>query len=64
MKSPGNVLVLSDKNGPARLAVVENWKSVAEVGLDGKLIALHKLKLADSEAVGSLRSAVGADGKR
>ena len=64
VKSPGNILVLGDKNGPARLAVVENWKSVAEVGLDGKLIALHKLNLADSEAVGSLRSAVGADGKR
>jgi thiol-disulfide isomerase/thioredoxin len=64
VKSPGNVLVLSDKNGPARLAVVENWKSVAEVGLDGKLIALHKLNLAESEVVGSLRTAVGADGKR
>jgi thiol-disulfide isomerase/thioredoxin/outer membrane protein assembly factor BamB len=64
VKSPGSVLVLSDKNRPARLAVVENWKSVAEVGLDGKLIAMHKLNLADSEAVGSLRSAVGADGKR
>ena len=64
VKSPGNILVLSDKGGPARLAVVENWKSVAEVGLDGKLIALHKLNLADSEVMGSLRSAVGADGKR
>jgi thiol-disulfide isomerase/thioredoxin/outer membrane lipoprotein-sorting protein len=64
VKSPGNILVLSDKSGPSRLAVVENWKSVAEVGLDGKLIGLHKLDLAESEVVGSLRSAVGADGKR
>jgi thiol-disulfide isomerase/thioredoxin len=64
VRSPGNILVLGDKGGPARLAVVENWKSVAEIGLDGKLIALHKLKLADNEIVGSLRSAVGADGKR
>ena len=64
VKSPGNILVLSEKNAPARLAVVENWKSVAEVGLDGKLIALHKLELAESEVLGSLRSAVGADGKR
>ncbi len=64
VKSPGNVLVLSEKNGPARLAVIENWKSVAEVGLDGKLIALHKLNLADNEAVDALRSATGADGKR
>ena len=56
--------VLGEKNRPPRLAVVENWKSVAEVGLDGKLIAVHKLNLADSEAIGSLRSAAGADGKR
>ena len=64
VKSPGNILVLSEKNAPPRLAVVENWKSVAEIGLDGKLIALHKLNLADNEVVGSLRSATGADGKR
>jgi hypothetical protein len=64
VKSPGNILVLSGKSGPARLAVVENWKSVAEIGLDGKRIALHPLKLADGEAIGSLRAATGADGKR
>ena len=55
VKSPGNIIVLAGKNGPARLAVVENWKSVAEIGLDGKLIAMHPLKLADGEAIGSLR---------
>ncbi len=64
VKSPGNILIVGGKNGPARLAVVENWKSVAEVGLDGKLIALHKLNLAENEVIGSLRSAAGADGKR
>ena len=64
VKSPGNVLLLADKTGPARLAVVENWKSVAEIGLDGKLIAMHKLPLGDNEVIGCLRSAVGADGKR
>ena len=32
--------------------------------MDGKLIALHKLNLAEKEAVGSLRTAVGADGRR
>ncbi len=64
VKSPGNILVVRDGDGPARLMVVENWKSVAEVGLDGKLIALHKLELGDNEIVGSIRTAVGADGHR
>ena len=47
VKSPGNILVVGGKNGPARLLVVEDWNSVAEVGLDGKLIAPHKLNLAE-----------------
>ncbi|MCD4726887.1 MAG: redoxin family protein, partial [Pirellulales bacterium] len=64
VKSPGNILVVRDGDGPARLMVVENWKSVAEVGLDGKLIALHKLELGDNEIVGSIRTTVGADGHR
>lgn len=64
VKSPGNILVIGGKNTSPRFAVVENWKSVAEVGLDGKLIAVHRLKLDENEVIGSLRSAVGADGKR
>ena len=64
VKSPGNILVVRNDDGPVRLMVVEDWKSVAEVGLDGKLIALHKLKLDENEIVGSIRTAVGADGKR
>lgn len=61
---PGNILVVQDGKRPPRLLTVENWKSVAEVGLDGKLIALHKLDLAEGESVYSLRTAVAADGKR
>lgn len=64
VKMPGNILVVSEKAGPARVYVVDSWNSVAEVGLDGKLIARHKLNLDPKEVVGSLRTAVGADGKR
>jgi thiol-disulfide isomerase/thioredoxin len=64
LKSPGNILLVADEKGPPRLLVVENWNSVAEVGLDGKLLALHKIDLAEGEVVGMLRSAVGADKKR
>ena len=64
LKAPGNIVVVSGKNGPERLLVVENGNSIAEVGFDGKLIALHKFNLAEKEAIGNLRTAVGADGRR
>ncbi len=66
LQSPGNVLVLNEKSGPARLLVVNGWNAVAEVGLDGKLLARHSLGLADvaKEAVGRLRCGAGADGRR
>jgi len=64
VKSPGNILVLSDQGKSDRIAVVENWNSIAELDADGKLLALHKLNLAEGENIGSLRSAVAADGRR
>ena len=64
VKAPGNLLVLSGKGEKTRLGVIDNWKAIAEVGLDGKLIASHKLNLEEAELVGSLRSAVDADGRR
>jgi hypothetical protein len=59
LKSPGNILV-----APGRLLVVENARSIAEVGLDGKVIAVHQLNLAPGEYIGHLRAAEAADGKR
>lgn len=64
LKSPGNLVVVKGNGGESRLLAVENWKSIAEIGLDGKLIALHKLKIDDSEVIGSLRTNIGVDGKR
>lgn len=64
VKTPGNVLIVKDDAGPARMLTVEDWKSVAEIGLDGKLIAVHPLELDEMEMVGSLRTAVDNDGKR
>ena len=65
LKSPGNILIVGGKNEPVRLLVVENWTSIAEVGLDGKLIALHKLDLDDRlEFVCTLRTFSAGDGKR
>lgn len=64
LKMPGNMLVIDGPKGPERLLVIENAAAVAEVGLDGKLIAMHALELADKEVVGNLRTAVDAEGHR
>jgi thiol-disulfide isomerase/thioredoxin len=63
LKSPGNILVLSSPNSPTRLVVIDNYKTLAEVGLDGKLIASHDLKIGDGEFVTNLRSFSAAGGK-
>ncbi len=64
IKAPGNILVVPTADGPPRLLVVDAWKSVAEVGLDGKTIGTHLLNTEQSEVISGLRTAVGADGKR
>ena len=64
LKSPGNILVVSASGKPQQILVSENWKSVVELGLDGKVVATHELAIPAKEAVGLLRSAVGADGRR
>ena len=64
LAAPGNILVQSRSDGPSRLLVLDSWRAVAELGLDGKLVATHKFDLEDKEAVCSLRSGTTADGKR
>ena len=52
LTSPGNVVVVDTADGPPRLLVIDGWKSVAEVDLDGKLIATHSVPgLADMEFI-------------
>ncbi|HEY4761102.1 MAG TPA: redoxin domain-containing protein [Thermoguttaceae bacterium] len=63
LKAPGNILVLTPPNGPPRLLVIEGWKSVAEVGLDGKVIAVHKVSIGDAEVFSNIRAFTGGDGK-
>jgi hypothetical protein len=62
--SPGNIVGVPQAGGPPRLAVVEAFKGIAEVGLDGKVLARHALPIDESEVVTTLRTAVGADGRR
>ncbi|MGA2798461.1 MAG: redoxin family protein [Thermoguttaceae bacterium] len=63
LKSPGNVLVLNSPNAQPRLIVIEGAKALAEVGLDGKVIALHTLNIGEAEFVTNIRTLAAADGK-
>jgi thiol-disulfide isomerase/thioredoxin len=66
LKEPGPILVIDDPGGKPRLLAVNDWLTVAEIGLDGRVVATHPLDLdaALQERVAVLRSAAAADGKR
>jgi peroxiredoxin len=60
----GNILVAPEPGGTPRIYVIEDFRSVSEIDLNGKLIANHKPKIADEEFFITLRLAAGRDGKR
>lgn len=63
VRSPGNILVLQDNRAKPRLLVLESYRSIAEIGLDGKLVALHDLGLVEGqEWVFNLRACCAANG--
>jgi thiol-disulfide isomerase/thioredoxin len=64
LKKPGNILVVPHFGGAPRLEIIDSWDSIAEVGLNGKLLAAHKLDIQKGELICSLRTAVGGNGKR
>jgi outer membrane lipoprotein-sorting protein/peroxiredoxin len=65
LKDPGNLLVVSQGNDkPPTLLVLEGSRNVAEIGLDGKVVATHPLDIAEIEAVTFLRTATDKAGKR
>jgi thiol-disulfide isomerase/thioredoxin len=64
LKSPGNILTLTLPNSSQRMIVIENAKSLVEVGPDGKVIASHKLDIGDAEFITNIRAITAANGKR
>ena len=64
VRPAGNILVAQDPGGKPRIFVIEDYRSVSEIGLDGKKIANYKAKTAAGEFFINLRSAAGRDGKR
>ncbi|MGA2064406.1 MAG: redoxin domain-containing protein [Thermoguttaceae bacterium] len=67
VKSPGNILVVPGPEGTPsrapRIFVIDELKSIVELGTDGKPLATHRPN-PDGELVSNLRTAVGGDGKR
>ena len=64
VRRPGNLLLLPQPNGPPRILVLDDMKSVVEVGPDGKRKALFLLDVQRDEAITFLRTATDSSGKR
>ncbi|MDZ7617987.1 MAG: redoxin domain-containing protein, partial [Patescibacteria group bacterium] len=64
LKSPGNLLAFRRADGQPAIAVVDAWKRIAELSLDGKLLAAHEPAIEPAELFNALRSATDVEGKR
>jgi thiol-disulfide isomerase/thioredoxin len=60
---PGNV-VCCDDDGASRTVALDGWRTVAVLDPNGRELARHELDLPADAAVGFLRTAVDATGKR
>ncbi|MCR4415188.1 MAG: redoxin domain-containing protein, partial [Thermoguttaceae bacterium] len=56
LKSPGNLMVVAEPAGSARLYVLDAWRTVAELGPDGKVAASHALDIPERQAATFLRT--------
>ena len=64
LTEPGNLLVLAQEDGPPRILVIDNARSIAEISADGSVAAVHDLPVEEGQPARFLRSAVGSDGRR
>jgi hypothetical protein len=66
LKSPGNILVVPGEGtppGPPRIFVIDELKSIVELGPDGHTLATHRPE-PQTELICNLRTATGGDGHR
>jgi peroxiredoxin len=61
---PGNILVTNPESSKPRIYVVDGYKAITEIALDGKPVKTQAAKLAAEEIFTVLRTAVSGDGKR
>src|SRR5690606_2395345 len=60
---PGNFLVIPGQDG-SRVFVLDGYRTVVELGADGKVAARHTPELPERAGMTYLRSAASGDGKR
>ncbi len=63
VKDPACVLAVSDAVG-TKIYVTQQYRSIAELDAEGKLVTTHALEMPAAEAVSMLRTTVAPDGKR
>lgn len=64
LKSPGNILAVEEPGQPARIHVVEGWRTVTELATDGRVAVRHSLDLPERAAITFVRTAVDRDSRR
>jgi hypothetical protein len=63
LKAPGNILLTSDDDA-ASVLVIEGWRSVANIGPDGKVAGRHTLAIPEGAAITFLRAAKDREGRQ
>ena len=64
LKSPGNFLLIHEEGKSTGVFVIEGWRTITELGQDGKLVKRHSLDLPEQAAITFIRTAKIAGGQR
>jgi hypothetical protein len=61
---PGNTLVYPDSLGQPRIATLDNWRTIAELDGNGKLLERYTLDIPEDSPLTQLRTGVDGQGNR
>jgi hypothetical protein len=64
LKSPGNILLAQEPGKPARIFVVEGWRTMTELTHGGQVAGRHPLDLPERAAITFARTTTDKTGKR
>lgn len=63
LESPGNIEILDDTDGQPRILVVDNRRTIVEVGRSGQLDSSHHLAMPEDAAIDYLHAAADGSGR-